>query len=33
MQYARNTYAKINLENIENYDGTEYGQKDFPEER
>lgn len=25
--------TKINLENIENYDGTEYGQKDFPEER
>ena len=22
---------KINLENIENYDGTEYGQKEFPE--
>ena len=22
---------KTNLENIENYDGTEYGQKDFPE--
>ncbi len=22
---------KINLENIENYNGTEYGQKEFPE--